>query len=77
MISIAKVYKYKAKTNATSTAESTIRIIPMIAKTIPRIQAILVATGDNIPAIEYNMIPITKTIIPQLNSHLFSMQKGY
>ena len=44
--------------------ESTIRITPMIAKTIPRIQAILVATGDNIPAIEYNMIPITKTIIP-------------
>ena len=49
----------------------------MIAKTIPRILSILVATVGNIPAIEYNMIPITKTIIPQLNSYLFSMQKGY
>ena len=36
----------------------------MIAKTIPSILAILVATGGNIPATEYNMIPIIKTIIP-------------
>ena len=50
--------------NATPTAASTIRITPMIAKTIPRILAILVATGGNIPAIAYNMIPIIRTIIP-------------
>ena len=64
LIPITKVYKGKAKPDATPTAASTIRIIPMIAKTIPKILAILVAMGGNIPAIAYNMIPIIKTIIP-------------
>ena len=49
----------------------------MIAKTIPRILAILVATGGNIPAIAYNMIPIIKTIIPPTKLISFCMQKGY
>ena len=64
LIPITKVYKGRAKPNATPTAASTIRITPMIAKIIPRILAILVATGGNIPAIAYKMIPIIKTIIP-------------
>ena len=64
LISITKVYIGMVRPNATPTAASTIRITPMIAKTIPRILAILVATGGNIPAIAYNMIPIIKTIIP-------------
>jgi hypothetical protein len=64
LISIAKVYKDRAKPNATPTAASTIRITSMIAKTIPRILAIIVAAGGNIPAIEYNMFLITRTIIP-------------
>jgi len=61
--------------NATPTAASTIRITPMIAKTIPRILAILVATGGNIPAIAYNMIPIIKTIIPPTKLYLHIIQK--
>ena len=65
MISIAKVYKGRAKPNATPTAASTIRITPMVAKTIPRILVILVATGGNIPGITYSVIPIIKTIFPQ------------
>ncbi len=36
----------------------------MIAKTIPSILAMLVATRGNIPAVAYNMIPIINTIIP-------------
>ena len=65
MIPITKVYNGKAKPNATPTAASTIRITPMIAKKIPRILAILVAAGGNIPAIAYSINPIIKTIIPQ------------
>ena len=50
----------------------------MIAKTIPRILAILVAIGGNIPAIAYSMIPIIKTIIPptKLISY-YLYKKGY
>ena len=51
MISITKVYIGKVRPNATPTAARTIRITPMIAKTIPRILAILVAMGGNMPAI--------------------------
>ena len=64
LIPIAKVYNGKIKPNATPTAASTIMITPIIAKTIPKILAIFVATGGNIPAIAYNMIPIIKTTIP-------------
>ena len=64
LISITKVYVGKVRPNATPAVASTVRTTPMIAKTIPRILAILVATGGNIPAIAYNMMPIIKTIIP-------------
>ena len=57
-------YKGKTKPNATPTAASTIKITPMIAKIIPRILAIFVATGGNIPATAYKMIPIINRIIP-------------
>ena len=57
-------YIGKAKPNATPTAASTIKITPMIAKIIPRILAIFVATGGNIPATAYKMIPIINRIIP-------------
>ncbi|HET6589986.1 MAG TPA: hypothetical protein VFG45_07480 [Candidatus Nitrosocosmicus sp.] len=48
-------------------APSTIKITPMTANTIPRILAIFVATGGNILAIAYKIIPIIRTIIPSIN----------
>ena len=54
----------KAKPNATPNAARTIKITPMIAKIIPRILAIFVAKGGNIPATAYKIIPIINRIIP-------------
>jgi hypothetical protein len=64
LIATTKIYKGKVKPNATPTAASTISTIPMMAKTIPKILAMLVATGGNMPATAYNMIPIIRTTIP-------------
>jgi hypothetical protein len=64
LIAITKIYKGKVKPNATPTAASMISTIPMMAKTIPKILAMLVTTGGNMPAIAYNMIPIIRTTIP-------------
>ena len=45
LISITKVYIGKVRESATPTAASTIRITPMIVKTIPRILAISCSNG--------------------------------
>lgn len=48
------------------TAAKTIIITPITANIIPSILAILLATGGNIFAMAYNIIPITSTTMPPI-----------